>query len=222
MVPSITYLSYRIAADELHPLDDQVWTIKDPPTPKSVRELKPYLCMLSCYSQFLPNLSSILHPLYHLLKKNVPWVWKASQSKAFTAYKEVLISANCLTHYNSSLGLTLARDASKYGLGAVSSHKMLDGSDRPVAHASHVHSTCRNVTTFKLRKRSCCVYLASRGFTTTCLDGTFNWWQTTNLLWAFWKKTWPLHCKHPQESNVGHCSSQTTNIAWCSETPELT
>ena len=79
---SVTYLGHRIDADGLHPLDDRVRAmrraIKDAPTPKSVGELKSYLGMLSYYSRFLPNLSSTLHSLYHLLRKNIPWVWKAA------------------------------------------------------------------------------------------------------------------------------------------------
>ena len=156
MRPSVTYLGHRIDADGLHPLDDRVRAIKDAPTPKSVGELKSYLGMLSYYSRFLPNLSSTLHPLYHLLRKNVPWVWKAAQSKAFTASKELLISAHCLTHYDSSRELTLACDASNYGLGAVLSHKMPDGSERPVAYASRtLNSSERNYSQIEKEGLSC-------------------------------------------------------------------
>ena len=40
-------------------------------------------------------------------------------------------------HYNPELPLRLAGDASNYGIGAVISHMMPDGSERPVAFASH-------------------------------------------------------------------------------------
>ena len=136
MRPSVTYLGHVINADGLHPLQDRVRAIRDAPAPRSVTELKSYLGILSYYSKFLPNLSSTLHPLYYLLKKDVQWVWGAPQIEAFAASKELLTSSNCLTHFDSSLDLSLACDASNYGVGAVLSHRMPDGAERPIAYAS--------------------------------------------------------------------------------------
>ena len=58
-----------------------------------------------------------------------------SQAKAFAASKDLLTADKCLTHFDS-LDLTLACDASDYGLGVVLSHKMADGAERPIAYAS--------------------------------------------------------------------------------------
>ena len=45
-----------------------------------------------------------------------------------------------MVHYNPELPLRLAGDASAYGIGAVISHLMPDGSERPVAFASRTLS----------------------------------------------------------------------------------
>ena len=42
-----------------------------------------------------------------------------------------------LTDYDTGLPVKLACDASPYGLGTVMSHVMMDGSERPIAYASH-------------------------------------------------------------------------------------
>ena len=45
------------------------------------------------------------------------------------------MSAPVLMHYDVKLPLRLATDASQYGIGAVLSHIMPDGSDRPIEYA---------------------------------------------------------------------------------------
>ncbi len=56
---------------------------------------------------------------------------------AFRSLKEQLSSRAILAHYDSSLPLRLACDASSYGVRAVISHVFPDGSEKPVAYGSH-------------------------------------------------------------------------------------
>ena len=156
MKSSVTYLGHMIDAEGLHTLDEQVRAIFDAPAPTSTSKLKSFLGMLSYYSKFLPNLSSLLHPLYRLLKKNAQWEWRADQAKAFAASKELLTSSNCLTHFDSELDISLACDASNYGLGAVLSHKFPDGSERPIAYASRTLNVAeRNYSQLEKEGLSC-------------------------------------------------------------------
>ena len=64
-VPSVTYLGHKIDAEGLHPLPDKVKAIQDAPSPTNVQELKAYLGLLTYYSRFLPNMSTVLSLLYH-------------------------------------------------------------------------------------------------------------------------------------------------------------
>ncbi len=133
---AVEYLGHRIDKDGLHPLDGKVKAIVSAPSPKNTTELKSFLGMVQYYQRFLPNLATTLAPLHRLLRKEVCWSWSAREQEAFDRVKHHLSSCKLLVHYNPSLTLTLACDASPYGVGAVLSHIMENGEERPVAFAS--------------------------------------------------------------------------------------
>ena len=74
--------------------------------------------------------------LHRLLKKHVHWAWTSKEDDAFQRVKCHLASCKLLAHYDPKLPINLACDASPYGVGAVLSHVMPDGSEKPVAYAS--------------------------------------------------------------------------------------
>ena len=92
--------------------------------------------MVNCYAQYLPNLSEVLAPLHKLLCKDVQWRWSAEEETALQKSKKMLKSVEVLVHCNPMLPLVVACDASPYGVGAVLSHLMVDGEERPIAYAS--------------------------------------------------------------------------------------
>ena len=110
--------------------------ITNAPPPTNVQELQSFLGLLNYYGKFIRNLSSILHPLNGLLRANQKWRWTDKCTKAFEEAKRQLVSANVLTHYNPTLPINLAADDSAYGIGAVISHVLPDGSEKPISFAS--------------------------------------------------------------------------------------
>ena len=138
---SIHYLGHVIDADGLHPSEDKIMAIKNAPEPKNISELRSFLGILNYYSKFLPNLSTKLTPLYALLSKQARWSWGPKQATAFQTAKGALQADSLLVHFDSSKPLVLACDASQYGLGAVLSHIMEDGKERPIAFMSRTLNT---------------------------------------------------------------------------------
>ena len=136
MAPSVVYLGHRIDKYGLHPVAEKVQALQEVPTPTNVSELKSYLGLLSYYSRFLPNLSTLLAPLYKLLRHNQPWKWTSAQEKAFRESKQLMLKSQLLIHFNPNLEIVLACDASAYGVGAVLSHRMPDGQEKPVGFVS--------------------------------------------------------------------------------------
>ena len=90
---------------------------------------------MNYYSKFLPDVSSVLAPLYSLLQKDKKWSWGKEQQKSFDDEKRLLTSECLLVHYEPSKELILACDGSPYGLGAVLSHQESKGQEQPIAYA---------------------------------------------------------------------------------------
>ncbi|CAI5640403.1 unnamed protein product [Oreochromis niloticus] len=89
--PSVTYLGHRISAQGLSPLEEKVRAVKEAPSPKNVAELRSFLGLVNYYGKFLPDLSSMLAPLYGLLDKDSQWRWSQAQEKAFRRVKQWLL-----------------------------------------------------------------------------------------------------------------------------------
>lgn len=137
---SVVYLGHRIDAQGLHTSHKKVEAMQLAPTPRNQQELRSFLGLLHYYGKFIPNLASLLHPFNQLLKLGTKWKWTTECDRAFQQAKDQLASQSVLAHYNPKLPLRLAGDASAYGIGAVISHVLPDGSERPIAYVSRTLS----------------------------------------------------------------------------------
>ena len=132
-VPSVRTLSGYKAKIHVDP--------KASPKPSNVTGLKSFLGLLQYYSKFLPNLSVVLAQLYRLLHRGCEWKWAEPEEEAFAEAETLLIASQLhAINYGPELPLVLACDASSYGIGAVLSSRLSDGSERPIAFASRTLS----------------------------------------------------------------------------------
>ena len=150
MQPEVTYCGYVINGDSIQPVAAKVDAIKNAPEPRDVSQLCAFLGMLNYYHRFIPDAATVLEPLHQLLRKGTNWQWLEEQQIAFEKAKELLQSAELLVHFDPKKELILASDASDYGVGAVLSHKMEDGSERPVGYVSRsLNDAERNYSTLE-------------------------------------------------------------------------
>ena len=104
--------------------------------PVNAQQLRSFLGLVNNYGKFTPNLAIRLHSLNQLLQAQKKWKWSRECAEAFRDVNKFITSACVLTHYNPELPITLAADASAYGVGAVISHMFPDVSEHPLAFAS--------------------------------------------------------------------------------------
>ena len=117
MATSVEYLGFHIDSSGLHASSKKVEAIQAAPQPQNVSQLRSFLKLVNYYSPFLPKLSTTCQPLNRLLKGDAKWNWSQDCTKAFLTLKKQLTSTEVLLHYNPSLELKLAGDASSYGVG---------------------------------------------------------------------------------------------------------
>ena len=173
MLKQVDYLGPSISAKGLKPSEGKVKAISQAPAPTNLTQLRSFLGMVNYYGKFLKGLSNILAPLYALLQKNAKWKWHQDQKHAFTMVKQELTSPKLLIHYDPQQKLLLSCDASPYRNGAVISHVMDDGSEKPIAYTSRFLSTAEEKHA-QIEKEGLAIFYGVKKFH-QCLYG----WQFT-------------------------------------------
>ncbi|XGW11934.1 hypothetical protein V3C99_012977 [Haemonchus contortus] len=136
LMPMVRYLGFILDKDGRRPDPEKIEAVRQMPVPWNVAEVRSFLGMISYYGSFVAEMRQIRAPLDELLKKNVPSRWTSKCDEAFKRAKEVLSSDLLLTHFDPSLEIIVAADASDYGIGAVILHKMPDRTEKAICHAS--------------------------------------------------------------------------------------
>ena len=140
-VKELIFHGRKFSPDGIAADPSKMSAVADVPEPTNVTELRRSLCMAKWLGSFVPHLATVLQPLNTLLKSAIEWIWDAPQPKAFQEMKELMTTSPVLAFYDPSLEMTVAADASSYGLGVVlmQSH---DGRLKPVAYASRSLTEC--------------------------------------------------------------------------------
>ncbi|XP_046975644.1 uncharacterized protein K02A2.6-like [Vanessa cardui] len=137
----VTYLGFIISKDGLKKAPEKIKAMIEAPVPTNVNQLQSFLGLINYYRNFVPNISSILCPLYDLLKKGCTWNWTKIHDRAFETIKKLMTSEQVLAHFDPQAKLILTVDASPNGLGAILSQIGSDNVERPISFASRTLSS---------------------------------------------------------------------------------
>ena len=133
---------------------------------------------------FIPDLASLIQPLNDLLQHNQKGKWTTECNKAFQEAKEDCHHKSL--SYDPALPLTLAGDASAYGIGAVISHTMPVSTECPIAFVcrSQSPSECNYA---QLGKEALSLILGVKKFHQYLYGRKLHLLWTTSLSLPFWK-----------------------------------
>ncbi|XP_011689306.1 PREDICTED: uncharacterized protein K02A2.6-like [Wasmannia auropunctata] len=113
--PSVKFLGQILCAEGICTDLDKIKSIMSMREPKDINELKSFL---------------------GLTRDGVKWNWNDKCRKSFNGIKKAVSSAPILAHYQQTVPVGIACDASSVGVGVVLFHRYEDGSERPIAFAS--------------------------------------------------------------------------------------
>ena len=140
MQEEVVYLGHVVSADGIKPVQSKVESLLKAPEPRNVDELISFLGAVNYYRRYLPKLSAVIAPLERLRTKTVKWQWTTTERDAFQKLKMLLSSKQVLTFYDPKLPLKVDTDASSGGIGAVLSHILPNGEERPIEFISRTLS----------------------------------------------------------------------------------
>ena len=206
----VDYLGHHVTADGIHVDASKVEALRQAPPPTNVSELRSFLGMLNYYGNFLQNLSTLLHPLNELLKAGQQWNWSHACNEAFEEAKRQLSTAPVLVHYDPDLPICLAGDASSYGIGAVLSHVLADGTEHPIAFASRsLQAAERNYA--QIEKEALALIFGIQKFLSTSMGEPSHCSPTTSPSLLSWGRRLGFHPWLRLVSSIGlFCCLRTT------------
>ncbi|XGW34469.1 hypothetical protein V3C99_018400 [Haemonchus contortus] len=93
------------------------------PIPKDVSQLRAFLGSINFFGAFVRERHNLRVPLDALTKKDAAFTWSPECQSCFDRIKKTLNYDLLLAHYDPTLPLIVAADASNYGIGAVLSQR---------------------------------------------------------------------------------------------------
>lgn len=135
----IAFLGHIVSTDGIKPNPAKIEAIQKFPIPRTKREIKSFVGLLSYYRKFIPNLAKLTKPMTQCLKKDKSIVLDDQYVNAFDTCRKILMNDPILQYPDFTKPFVLTTDASNVALGAILSQGRI-GSDRPICFASRTLS----------------------------------------------------------------------------------
>lgn len=145
--PYTEFLGFVVGQGEIQVSPKKVEAVANYPRPRTVKQLRGFLSLLSWMRRHIPNLADKSSTLTDMLRKNGDFVWTPERNEAFIQLKGCLQTPPILSAPDFDIPFEVHCDASNVAIGAVLLQKV-DLEYKVIAYASRVLShTERNYTT---------------------------------------------------------------------------
>ncbi len=118
-ITSIVYLGHKILPNGIMVHWAKVVTILEMPNPTDVYTLRSFIGLCNHYMIYVQDFSTIVHPLYALLKNDVVWTWNDEVQETFNTFKEKLSEFPILRRFDFNKVFILHTNWSAFGIGVI-------------------------------------------------------------------------------------------------------
>jgi len=136
VVTSVIYPGHKILPNGIMAHWAKVVAILVMPNPTDVHTLRSFIRLCNYYRIYVQDFSTIAHPLYALLKKDVAWTWSDEAQEAFNTLKEKLSEFPILRRLGFNKVFILHIDWSALGIRAILGQFDEEGKEYVIAYAS--------------------------------------------------------------------------------------
>jgi hypothetical protein len=118
-ITSVVYLGHKILPNGIAAHWAKVVAILEMPNPIDVHTLRSFIRLCNYYRIYVQDFSTIVHPLFALLKKDVAWTWSEEAQKTFDTLKEKHSKFPILRRPDFNKVFILHTDWSALGIGVI-------------------------------------------------------------------------------------------------------
>ncbi len=106
------------------------------PNPIDVHTLRSFIGLCNYYRIYVQDFSTIAHPLYALLKKDVAWTWSEEAQEAFDTLKKKLSKFPIMRRFDFNKVFILHINQNAIGIGAIIGQLDEKSKEYVIAYAS--------------------------------------------------------------------------------------
>ena len=129
---NLEFYGYVFSKEDMRPSPKKVLVVKNTNQPENAKSLRSFLALSNYLKAFIPDYSTLTHPLRNLLKNEAELSWNAEHEEAFSKLTNMLNSESCISIFEDNKKTFLFTDASPYGISAILMQKSAGHNDAKI------------------------------------------------------------------------------------------